>query len=80
LTPVSPGMDPVQQKIMKYMPLMFVFFLYNFSAGLTLYWTVQNLLTIAQMKITKTHPSTPAANAPAKVAPIAKKKKLPSKP
>jgi YidC/Oxa1 family membrane protein insertase len=53
LTPPSPGMDPVQQKIMKYMPMMFMVFLYNFSAGLTLYWTVQNLLTIAQMKLTR---------------------------
>jgi YidC/Oxa1 family membrane protein insertase len=53
MTPPSPGMDPAQQKIMKYMPLMFMVFLYNFSAGLTLYWTVQNLLTIAQMKLTK---------------------------
>jgi membrane protein insertase Oxa1/YidC/SpoIIIJ len=32
---------------------MIVVFLYQFSAGLTLYWTVQNLLTIAQMKLTK---------------------------
>ncbi len=46
LTPPSPGMDPSQQKIMRYMPLMFLAFLYNYSAGLTLYWTVQNLLTI----------------------------------
>lgn len=53
MTPMSPGMDPTQQKIMKYMPLMFMVFLYNMSSGLTLYWTVQNLLTIAQMKITK---------------------------
>jgi YidC/Oxa1 family membrane protein insertase len=53
MTPASPNMDPMQQKIMKYMPLMFMVFLYNFSAGLTLYWTVQNLLTIAQMKLTK---------------------------
>ena len=53
LTPPSPGMDPMQQKIMKYMPLMFLVILYKFSAGLTLYWTVQNLLTIAQMKLTK---------------------------
>jgi YidC/Oxa1 family membrane protein insertase len=53
LTPPSPGMDPMQQKIMKYMPLMFLVFLYNFSAGLTLYWTVQNLLTILQMKLTR---------------------------
>ena len=53
LSPPSPGMDPAQQKMMKYMPLMFLFILYNFSAGLTLYWTVQNLLTIAQTKLTR---------------------------
>ncbi len=53
MTPMSPGMDPMQQKLMKYMPLIFLFMLYNFSAGLTLYWTVQNLLTIAQMKLTR---------------------------
>lgn len=74
LTPPSPGMDPMQQKIMKYMPLMFLFILYNFSAGLTLYWTVQNLLTIAQMKVTKTkdEPGAQTANAP---VPPPKKKK-----
>lgn len=53
LTPPSPGMDPMQQKIMKYMPMMFVAILYRFSAALTLYWTVQNLLTILQTKLTK---------------------------
>ncbi|MEO6181877.1 MAG: membrane protein insertase YidC [Verrucomicrobiota bacterium] len=58
LTPMSPGMDPAQQKMMKYMPVMFLLFLYKMAAGLTLYWTVQNLLTIAQMKLTnaKTEP------------------------
>lgn len=59
LTPPSPGMDPVQQRIMRYMPLMFMVFLYNFSAGLTLYWTVQNLLTIVQMKLTKANDPKP---------------------
>jgi YidC/Oxa1 family membrane protein insertase len=63
LTPPSPSMDPMQQKIMKYMPLMFLFILYNFSAGLTLYWTVQNLLTIAQMKVTRAKEE-PAASTP----------------
>ena len=53
MTPPSPGMDPMQQKMMKYMPLMFMVFLYSSSAGLTLYWTMQNLLSIAQMKLTK---------------------------
>ena len=54
LTPPSPGMDPAQQKMMKYLPLFFLFILYNYSAGLTLYWTVQNLLTMAQTKLTRT--------------------------
>ncbi|MEI7806984.1 MAG: membrane protein insertase YidC [Verrucomicrobiota bacterium] len=53
LTPPSPGMDPAQQKMMRYMPLMFLVFLYNYSAGLALYWTVNNLLTILQTKLTK---------------------------
>jgi YidC/Oxa1 family membrane protein insertase len=70
LTPPSPGMDPMQQKMMRYMPLIFLLFLYNFSAGLTLYWTVQNLLTIAQTKLTKlttsAAPPGPPAKAPTK--------------
>jgi YidC/Oxa1 family membrane protein insertase len=70
LTPVAPGMDPMQQNIMKYMPLMFLFILYNFSSGLTLYWTVQNLLSIAQMKITRAKDdSAPAAGAVARPSP-----------
>src|SRR5512140_494403 len=80
MTPPSPGMDPVQQKIMKYMPLMFMVFLYNFSAGLTLYWTVQNLLTILQTKLTRTAtdagaPATAMGPAKAALTPLPKKKK-----
>ena len=76
LTPPSPGMDPVQQKMMRYMPLMILLFLYNFSAGLTLYWTVQNLLTIAQMKLTKTkEPDKTDASAKPAPSPAPKKKK-----
>ena len=56
LTPPSPGMDPAQQKMMRYMPLMFMVFFYNNSAGLALYWTVSNLLTILQTKLIKTEP------------------------
>jgi YidC/Oxa1 family membrane protein insertase len=52
LAPPSAGVDPAQAKMMRYMPLMFMVFLYNFSAGLTLYWTVQNLFTIVQTKLT----------------------------
>ncbi|MBU6399130.1 MAG: membrane protein insertase YidC [Verrucomicrobia bacterium] len=69
MTPPSPGVDPMQQKIMKYMPLMFMVFLYNMSAGLTLYWTVQNLLTIAQMKLTKNIAAPTAGPKPANPLP-----------
>ena len=73
MQPPSPGMDPAQQTMMKYMPLMFLVFLYNQPAGLTLYWTVQNLLTIVQTKLTKAKEE-PAAAVPApKVAPKKKK-------
>ena len=71
LTPPSPGMDPAQQKIMKYMPLMFMVFLYNYSAALTLYWTTNNLLTIFQTKVTKM--KDPAAPVTAAVAPAKRK-------
>jgi YidC/Oxa1 family membrane protein insertase len=65
LTPPSPGMDPAQAKMMRYMPLMFLVFLYNYSAGLTLYWTVQNLLSVLQTKLTRTtSPPQPAAGLP----------------
>lgn len=73
LTPPSPGMDPAQQKMMKYFPLIFLFMLYNYSAGLTLYWTVQNLLSIAQMKLTK--PAEETATAAPVAAALAPKKK-----
>jgi YidC/Oxa1 family membrane protein insertase len=75
LTPPSPGMDPMQAKMMRYMPLMFIIFLYNFSAGLALYWTVQNLLTIAQTKLTKMGPEpVPAVKGPV-LTPAPKKRK-----
>jgi len=51
MMPVSPTADPVQQKIFKFLPFIFLIFLYNFSSGLVLYWTVQNILTIVQQKM-----------------------------
>jgi YidC/Oxa1 family membrane protein insertase len=40
--------DPSQQRVMMIMPVMFTFMFINFPAGLTLYWLVNNVLTIAQ--------------------------------
>jgi YidC/Oxa1 family membrane protein insertase len=56
MMPVSPTADPAQQKIFKFLPFIFLVFLYNFSSGLVLYWTVQNLLTILQQKIINGRP------------------------
>lgn len=73
LTPPSPGMDPVQQKMMRWLPAIFILFLYNYSSGLALYWTVNNLLTILQTKLTKTNE--PAAPATPALTPASKSKK-----
>ena len=53
MTPASPTADANTQKVMKYMPLIFIVVMYGFSSGLTLYWTVQNMLSILQTKLTK---------------------------
>ena len=40
--------DPMQQKIMKFMPVIFTFFFLWFPAGLVLYWLVSNIVTLIQ--------------------------------
>jgi YidC/Oxa1 family membrane protein insertase len=41
--------DITQQRIIMFMPLIFLFFCYNFAAALALYYTTQNLFTILQL-------------------------------
>ncbi len=43
--------DPMQQKIMQYMPVMFTFFFLWFPSGLVLYWVVNNVLSITQQYV-----------------------------
>ena len=40
--------DPMQEKIFKYLPVVFTFFFVTFPSGLVLYWLTNNLLSIAQ--------------------------------
>lgn len=40
--------DPVQAQVMKFMPLMFLFMFSGFPAGLLIYWSWNNLLSIVQ--------------------------------
>lgn len=46
LNPKPP--DPMQAKVMQIMPIAFTFFFMFFPAGLVLYWTVNNTLSIIQ--------------------------------
>ncbi|MBL6625008.1 MAG: membrane protein insertase YidC [Alphaproteobacteria bacterium] len=46
LNPAPP--DPVQARIFQFMPLIFTFLLATFPAGLVIYWTWNNLLSMAQ--------------------------------
>ncbi len=43
--------DPVQEKVFMWMPVFFTFLLGTFPAGLVIYWTVNNVLSIIQQAI-----------------------------
>ena len=43
-----PPPDPMQAKIMQWLPVVFTFFFLWFPSGLVLYWVVNNLLSMAQ--------------------------------
>jgi YidC/Oxa1 family membrane protein insertase len=61
--------DSTQQRVMMFMPLIFLFFCYNFAAALALYYTTQNLFTILQLYQNRKQPLPVLA----KVAPAGKK-------
>ncbi|KPF88009.1 hypothetical protein IP70_00535 [alpha proteobacterium AAP38] len=46
MNPANP--DPVQQKVMMLLPFIFTYMMASFPAGLVIYWTWSNLLSIAQ--------------------------------
>lgn len=47
LTPTN-FTDPMQEKVMKFLPVIFTLFFLSFPSGLVLYWFVNNLFSIAQ--------------------------------
>ena len=59
-----PPPDPMQARLFKFMPLIFMFMMGSFPAGLLIYWSWNNTLTIIQqwliMRRTKLEPSQPA--------------------
>jgi YidC/Oxa1 family membrane protein insertase len=75
LQPPSPGMDAAQAKIMRYLPLIFLVFLYTYSSGMALYMTVSTLMSVLQTKVTKMNQApAPAATNPALTPPSKRKK------
>jgi YidC/Oxa1 family membrane protein insertase len=46
-----PAPDPVQQKIFQFMPVVFTFIMAPFAAGLLIYWTWNNVLSILQQYV-----------------------------
>jgi len=48
MTPTSAAVDPAQQKMTMFMPLIFGFMFYSVSAGLVLYWLTGNFVNIGQ--------------------------------
>lgn len=47
---LQPVQDPIQRQVFGLMPWVMMFIMAPFAAGLQLYWTVSNILTIAQQK------------------------------
>lgn len=62
MTPVMG--DPRQAKMMLFMPVVFTFMFLNLPSGLVLYWTLSNVLQIAQQKYMQR--GAPAATVPAR--------------
>jgi YidC/Oxa1 family membrane protein insertase len=57
LNPVPP--DPMQAKMMWFMPLIFSVMFFFFPAGLVLYWITNNILSIAQQWLINTRMGVP---------------------
>lgn len=58
--------DENQKRIMQFMPLLMLFFFWKMPAGVVLYWTVQNIFSIAQQLYTNSRESTESIKTPAK--------------
>ncbi|MFQ5912504.1 MAG: membrane protein insertase YidC [Nitrospinota bacterium] len=76
-TPAS--MDPTQQKMMIFMPVLFTFLFWSFPAGLVVYWLANNVLSIGQQYFTLRAAKQPGKSPGAKPASKAKASKTAKK-
>ena len=67
----SAGVDPAQQKMMMFMPVMFTFMFLWAPSGLALYWLVSNVWQIGQQYVTNTIIGPPAVR---KIRPAAERR------
>jgi len=57
ITPMSPNADPMQQKMFRMLPFVFVIVMYSFPAGLALYILINTIFSIVQMwAVNKAYP------------------------
>jgi YidC/Oxa1 family membrane protein insertase len=61
----APTMDPTQRRIMMFMPLIFVFFIFRFPAGLLVYWITTNTWTMGQQFVLRRRLAPAVTPAPA---------------
>ncbi len=80
---MAPTTNNMQAKILQFMPLFFVFILYNFASGLVIYWTCNNIFTIGQHYLPKlwrsdeAEETTPVNTSSTKKQPQSKKRQSP---
>ncbi len=86
-TPQPQSMDKTQQRLMTFMPLIFLFICYNFASALALYWTTQNIFSIFQAQVQRRFQKdpvlakvAPARPGPSSSGPDSKKKDKPGPP
>jgi len=56
-----PPPDPVQARMFMMLPIVFMFMMGQFAAGLVIYWSWNNLLSIAQQWVIMRRVNAPAA-------------------
>jgi YidC/Oxa1 family membrane protein insertase len=78
MTPMT-GMDPTQAKMMKFMPLIFIFIMFSLPSGLCLYITINSTLTIGQQWFIRRKYGGPDEGPAAGVADEAAEKRLAKK-
>jgi len=66
MTPMSPGMDPTQAKVMMVMPVVFTVMFINLSSGLNLYFLCSNIFQVGFQKIAERWIGDGKSDAPSK--------------